>query len=224
MQKIIEPILHIAYLIPLLIMGGYLLKNSIGQKVYKAFGSFALILALADSIYLLPRMYSILTTGIEDNLHIIGWGRMGNAIIVTILYLVLYDIYNLRYSKRKNASLDKLMFGVAAIRIIICLLPMNKWFDEIPSSTFALLRFVPLAILALFIIFLIYYHSNKFNDLSFKIICILTLVSIIFAEPYIYNIHGTGVLIQLIIRSISLYSIIFVGYKELRDINVLSRY
>lgn len=104
MLKYIEPVLHILYLMPILIMGGYLIRNSVGNGVYKAFGSFALTLALADGIYLLPRMYALLTTGIEENLNIIGWGRMGHAILVTILFLMFYDIYTSRYSKIKIKS------------------------------------------------------------------------------------------------------------------------
>lgn len=118
---------------PILIMGGYLIRNSVGSGVYKAFGSFALTLALADGIYLLPRMYALLTTGIEENLNIIGWGRMGHAILVTILFLMFYDIYTSRYSKNKNQKLNKTLFTLGIIRIIISILPGNDYFVLDPS-------------------------------------------------------------------------------------------
>ncbi|TJX13190.1 hypothetical protein E9840_10410 [Tissierella creatinini] len=224
MLKFIEPILHILYLITILIMGGYLVRNSVGNKLYKSFGFFALTLALGDGIYLLPRMYAILTTGIEENMNIIGWGRMGNSIMITILFLMIYDIYSFRYSKNKNIKLEKTLIGLAMIRVILCLLPWNKWFELEPSPLFALLRFIPLGIIGLFLIILIYYHSNKYEDKNFKLIMLATFIALLFAEPRMYFIEGSAVVIQSILRSMSFITIIIVGYKELRDINVLSRF
>lgn len=224
MQKILEPILHIMYITPIIILGSYLIRNAVGNILYKAFGSFSLTLALADGIFLIPRMYALLTTGIEDNLKIIGWGRMGNAIIISILFLVLYDIYNLRYSKRKLETLNKTFFGLAITRIIICLLPGNKWFELTPSPTFALIRFIPLAVTGILLIMVIYIHSKKYNDFNFKIISVATAIAIIFMEPYMYSIEGARIIFFTLLRTLALLTIIFIGYKELRDINVLSRY
>lgn len=224
MLKFIEPILHILYLLPILVIGGYLIRNSVGNGVYKAFGSFALTLALADGIYLLPRMYALLTTGIEDNLNIIGWGRMGHAILVTILFLMFYDIYTSRYSKNKNLKLNKTLFTLGIIRIIISILPGNDYFVLNPSQLFALLRFIPLAIMGFLLLVAIFYHSKKYKDRNFKLVMVAVLVALIFTEPRMYGIEGSAVVLQTVFRSISLVAIILIGYKELRDINVLSRY
>lgn len=224
MLKYIEPVLHILYLMPILIMGGYLIRNSVGNGVYKAFGSFALTLALADGIYLLPRMYALLTTGIEENLNIIGWGRMGHAILVTILFLMFYDIYTSRYSKNKNPKFNKTLFTLGIIRIIISILPGNGYFVLDPSPFFALLRFIPLAIMGFLLITAIYYHSKKYKDRNFKIIMVAAVIALVFTEPRMYGIEGAAVLVQTVFRSISLVAIVAIGYKELKDINILSRY
>ena len=209
---------------PILIMGGYLIRNSVGNGVYKAFGSFALTLALADGIYLLPRMYALLTTGIEENLNIIGWGRMGHAILVTILFLMFYDIYTSRYSKNKNQKLNKTLFTLGIIRIIISILPGNGYFVLDPSPFFALLRFIPLAIMGFLLIIAIYYHSKKYKDRNFKIIMVAAVIALVFTEPRMYGIEGAAVLVQTVFRSISLVAIVAIGYTELTDINILSRY
>lgn len=205
-------------------IGGYLVRNSTGSGVYKAFGSFALTLALADGIYLLPRMYAVLTTGIEENLNIIGWGRMGHAILVTILFLMFYDIYISRYSKNKNLKLNKTLIALGIIRIIISILPGNDYFVLNPSPLFALLRFIPLAIMGALLLIAIYYHSKKYKDRNFKIVMMAVMVALIFTEPRMYGIQGPAVVVQTVFRSVSLVSIILIGYKELRDINILSRY
>ena len=225
MQMIFEPIIFIVYLMIVILMGSYMLKNSVGIKYHKIFGSLALSLSLADGIYIIPRMYAVLTTGIEDNLRVIGWGRMGNAIIITIFFLILYDAYNERFNKQNNKALNKTFFVLAIIRIILCVLPGNKWFELTPSSTYALIRFMPLAIMGLLLIIIMYIHSMKLRDTNFKLICISTFFSMLFIEPLIFFPESrTGILILTILRTISLTSIIFIDYKDLRDINVLSRY
>jgi len=224
-QKIFEPIILILYLTWILLMGRYMVSYSVGNKYYKIFGSLALTLGLADGIYIIPRMYSVLTTGIEDNLRIIGWGRLGNAIIITIFFLVLYDAYNERYTKKTNKALNRTFFVLAFIRVIIIILPGNKWFDLNPSPTYALLRFVPIALMGVFLILIMYIHSKKYKDFNYKIMSIATFFAILFIEPLVFISNSAiGLTLFTICRTISLIFIILIGYKELRDINVLSRY
>jgi len=224
MQKIFEPIIHIIYLTFIFLMSNYMFRHSAGNKFYKIYGTLALLLGIGDGAYIIPRMYSILTTGIEDNLKIIGLGRMANAIIITIFFLVLYDAYNERYSKKNCIGLNRIFYILGIGRIIVSLLPWNKWFELIPSSTFALLRFIPLFIMGLLLILLMYLHSKRYKDSSFKIISIATFIAIIFIEPRIFSEESSIVLIFTILRTISLTTIILVGFRELRDKNVLSRY
>lgn len=224
MQKIFEPIVHIIYLTFIFLMSNYMFRNSVGNKFYKIYGTLALLLGVGDGAYIIPRMYSVLTTGIEDNLKIIGLGRMANSIIITIFFLVLYDAYNERYSKKNRIGLNRIFYILGIIRVIVSLLPWNNWFEINPSSTFALLRFIPLFIMGLLLILLMYLHSKRYKDSNFKIITIATLLSIIFMEPRIFSQESSIVLIFTILRTISLSSIIIIGFRELRDKNVLSRY
>lgn len=225
MLKILEPTIYLIYISAIIYLAIYLYKNSMGNKLYKAFASFALTLGLTDGIHLLTRIYALLTTGIEENLHIIGWGRMGSAILTSILFLFLYDIYNLRYEKRPNQPLNRFLYGLAIIRTILCILPMNKWFETVPSTKFALIRFIPLAIIGGLLTLVIYIHSKKDNDLNFIYIGVATLISTIFSEPYMFfNQASPGLVIFILIKSIALLLIIIMGYIELREINILNRY
>lgn len=225
LQRIFEPMIHIIYLTIVILMGSYMIRYSVGNKFHKIFGSLALTLGLGDGIYLIARMYAVLTTGIENNLKVIGWGRVGNTIIITIFFLILYDAYNERYSKPINKSLNNAFYGLAIVRIILSILPGNKWFELVPSSIYALIRFVPLALMGVLLILIMYLHSIKFKDPMFKLICIFTFFAILFMEPLIFFPKAPiGVLVLTVFRTISLVSILLIGYKDLRDINVLSRY
>ena len=224
MQKIIEPIVFIIYLTLILITSRYMIIESLGNTLYKTFGVFGLTLALTDGIYIIPRMYAVLTTGLEDNLRILGWGRLGNSIIVTILFLVLYDIYNLRYSKRKKRDLDKTIYLLSGIRVFLCLLPGNKYFELIPNHKYAIIRFIPILIIGLLLILVIFVHSKKYRDKSFMLLGIAAAISILLLEPLVYSRSSIIITILTIIRTIALVAILLIGYRELRDINVLSRY
>lgn len=224
MQKILEPIIHIMYLASVIFMGGYILKNSVGNKLYRAFGSFAMVLALGDGVYLIARMYALLTTGIEENLKILGWGRLGHEVIFTILVLMLYDIYNLRYSKKKNVPLNRMFYVFSIIRIIIILLPGNKFFEMVPSTTYAIYRFIPLAIMGALLTLLVYLHSDKYGDFNFKIVSIAIFISILLSEPSMVLKSTLGINTLTVIRTAALVFIILIGLKEVRDNTELSRY
>ncbi len=224
MQRIFEPILQIIYLTIIFLISSYMFRHSLSNKLYRIFATLALVLGISDSVYIIPRMYALLTTGIEDNLKYIGWGRMGNAIAITIFFLILYDAYNIRYNKRLNPNLNRTLLTLSIIRIILCLLPYNQWFNLIPSFKFALVRFIPLGLIVVLLLIKIFKQGNKLGDTNFKIIAFATFIALICLEPRIYFSQGIGLSFVAIIRSISLLATILVGYKELRDINELSRY
>ena len=225
MQKIIEPIIHILYLTYIFLMGNYFLRNALGNKLYKGFGYFTVILGVADLSYLIPRMYALLTTGIEENIRFIGWGRMSNSIIITFLFLILYEITNKRYSKKHNVPLNKTFYFFTIIRIVLCLMPPNNWFEMIPNSVFSLIRFIPLAVMGLLLMIIIYIHSKRYRDVHFQIMLFGILLLLLTIEPLMYFRDSSTFIIALIIlRTIALNIIIILGFKELREITELSRY
>jgi hypothetical protein len=199
--------------------------NSPGNWYYKVFGNLSYCLGIADAIYLIPRLYAILTTGIEDNLKVIGWGRLGYSITITLFFIVLYNAYNIRFHKKRNKRLDYTIYILSFIRIFICLLPGNDWFELNTSKTYAIIRLIPLGLMGLLLIMVTFLHGRKFNDKKYKIVPVGIFFSILFLEP-IALVPGdqNKIFIFTILRTISLLWIIILGYKELREKNVLSRY
>lgn len=224
-QRIFVPIIYISYLTINLFIGGYLHSNSPGNRYYKVFGNLAYSLGLADAIYLIPRLYAILTTGIEDNLKAVGWGRLGNSIFITFFFMILYDAYNIRFNKKYNKSLNFTIYILGFIRIVICLLPGNEWFNLTTSTTYAIARVIPLGLMGLLLMLVTYLHGKRFNDKNYKLIPIGIFFSILFLEPMaLVPDNPNRIFIFTILRTLSLLWIITIGYKELRDKNVLSRF
>lgn len=224
-QRIFVPIIYISYLTIILLIGRYLRSNSPGNRYYKVFGNLAWTLGLADAIYLFPRLYAILTTGIEDNLKVIGWGRLGNSIFITFFFIILYDAYTIRFNKKYNKSLNLTIYILGFIRIFICLLPGNDWFDLTTSTPYAIARLIPLGLMGLLLMLITYLHGRKFNDRKYKLIPIGIFFSILFLEPMaLVPDNPNRIFIFTILRTLSFLWTILLGYNELRDKNVLSRY
>jgi phosphatidylserine synthase len=225
MQKIIEPILHISYLTYIFLLGSYLIRNALGKRLYKYFGIFAVTLGFTDLFYLIPRMYALLTTGLEENIVFIGWGRLFNSIFSTILLLIIFEIVNIRYSRKNNLQLNKTFLFFTIVRTVLCLMPPNDWFKLIPSPTFALVRFIPLALMTLLLMIIMYIHSKKHRDLHFKIILICVLISLLTVEPWMYfNTSDNFIKSLVLIRTLALNLIVLIGFREFRKITELSRY
>ena len=224
-QRIFVPIIYVSYLTIILLIGRYLRHNSPGNRYYKVFGNLAYSLGLADAIYLIPRLYAILTTGIEDNLKVVGFGRLGYSIFITFFFMILYDAYNIRFNKKYNKGLNLTIYILGFIRIVICLLPGNDWFELTTSTPYAIARLIPLSLIGLLLMLVTYLHGKRFNDRNYKLMPIGIFFSILFLEPMaLVPDNPNRIFIFTILRTLSLLWIITIGYKELRDKNVLSRY
>lgn len=225
MFKILEAAIYFTYLTLILYMARYMIRNSKSENLYKIYGSLAYVLTLADGIYMIPRVYAILTTGIEDNLSIMGWARIGSSIIVTIFFLLVYDLYNVRFSKKENKRLDRTFTTLGLIRFILILLSFNDYFQLVATNVFSLIRFIPLVLMGLLLFLVINLHSKKHKDKSFERTSYLVLIGLFTTEPYMYFVDKPAFIAIISgIRILALAAIVLIGYKEVKDMNVLSRY
>lgn len=225
MQKIIEPIGFFIYLTLVLYMGFYLYRNHNGKKSFIVFSAMAITLFLGDGIFVISRLYGLLTTGLENNLTFLGLGRLSQSFIITIFYAFTLDLYKERFCITKKPPVEKLLIALLIFRGVITIFPQNQFFSLEQSSQFALIRGVPLIVFSLLIGIIIFLHSLRNNDKRFLVLSILLVLSAVFVEPTIFfgdsfirNILITG------IRGILFMGIIFIGFCHLRKLNELSRY
>lgn len=225
MLKLLEAAGFFLYLILMLYMGAYISRNKLGNKSHAVFGYLAFILAMADSVYFIPRLYSLLTDGLEENLRILGWGRIGQMIIMTLFFLVLSDLSKTRFSIKRKLPMDKLLYGLMIFRVVIGLFPQNQWFNLEPDGTFAFLRYIPVVIYVLMLAMTLIAHSMKKGDSNIIIFSILIILQLMLVE---YPIRGVEKLWIIYImaagRGILFLSMIFIGYVEVRKENELSRF
>lgn len=127
MQAIMETLFDAVYLITVITLGIIMITKSKERKEYKLFGIMAVILGCGDAFHLIPRAYSLCTDGLAAHTAALGVGKLITSITMTIFYLILFEIWKMRYHKADTKSLNFAMYGLALIRIILCLLPQNKW-------------------------------------------------------------------------------------------------
>ena len=210
MQRIMESIFDIGYLIFAISMGIFLIKNGI-NKITKNYGIMALVLGVGDSFHLIPRVYALNTTGFEANASALGFGKAVTSITMTVFYIILYKIYT-DYYKDKNNKITVIMLLLAGIRIILSLLPQNKWLIYHQPLNFAIYRNIPFAIMGIIMIYLFYrksYLNDVFKPMAFSIFLSFAfyIPVVLFADKY----PLVGLL--MIPKTIAYIYIIYLGYK-----------
>ncbi|MBW8383635.1 MAG: hypothetical protein K0M69_14075 [Youngiibacter sp.] len=216
MQKIFEPFFHAAYLITVITLGIQMIRLSYGRRYFRLFGAMAIILGTGDSFHLIPRVYALLTSGLAANYAILGAGKFITSITMTIFYVILYEVWKERFKTESAKGLDLLIYILAAVRIVLCLLPGNGWLSFEPSLFYGILRNVPFAILGAIIMYLLYSSGKKGSDKDFVNLSYGVFFSFLFYVPVVLF-AGTAPLVGMLMipKTLAYVYIVFTGYSAL---------
>lgn len=192
MRVIMESIFDIIYLLGVVGMGIYLLKNS-KNKVTKLYGWMAVILGAGDAFHLIPRVIALLSAGPNGDLTSafiqyevsMGFGKAVTSITMTVFYLILYIIWKEYYQVKNTKTISIVLLVLAAVRIIVGLFPQNMWLVHNQPLDWAIYRNIPFAIMGIIMIYLFYKESqNRAND-PFKWMCLAITLSFGFYIPVV---------------------------------------
>ena len=217
MQAIMEPIFHVVYLATVVTLGITMLRKSKDNQYFKLFGLMAVILGLGDSFHLIPRIYALLTTGLENHAASLGFGKLVTSITMTIFYLILYKIWKIRFDVKNSKTLDITMYVLALLRIILCLFPQNEWFVNNPPISWGIYRNIPFAIMGIIMIYLLYSYGAKNNDKDYKNLGIAVLLSFGFYAPVVLWASENFLVGMLMIpKTLAYVWVVLIGYKEFK--------
>ena len=183
-QAIAETIFDILYLSFALVAGLTMLLRGKDPLVKKA-GLMAALLGAGDSFHLVPRAYALWTTGLEANAAALGIGKLITSITMTIFYLLLYYIWRDRYHITGRGRLTAAIWGLAALRIALCLLPQNQWLAYRQPLLFGVLRNIPFAAMGLIIIVIYARESRRADDQVFRFMPLAVALSFGFYLPVV---------------------------------------
>ena len=181
-QAIAETVFDVFYLGFAIITGLTMLIKGKSPLVRKA-GFMAALLGGGDSFHLVPRVYALWTTGLEDNAAALGIGKFITSITMTIFYLIL--IWRERYQIKDRRGLTVTMWGLSVIRIGLCLLPQNQWLVYRQPLLYGVLRNIPFAAMGIIIIVIFFQEIRKSNDRVFRFMPLAVALSFGFYLPVV---------------------------------------
>ncbi|MGL4362608.1 MAG: hypothetical protein ACRCSG_04990 [Cellulosilyticaceae bacterium] len=220
MQAIMETIFDIVYLTTVITLGVLMIKNAKGIKQYTLFGIMAVLLGTGDAFHLVPRAIALCTTGLENYTVSLGVGKFITSITMTIFYIILYKVWRERYNIVDKKGLTITIYALAAIRIILCLMPQNAWTSANSPIQWGVYRNIPFAILGLIIIVCFYKSAKETKDTAFNWMWLTIVLSFAFYIPVVLWADVHPLIGMLMIPKTCAYVwTVWIGYSAMKKQN-----
>lgn len=218
MQAIMETLFDVVYLSTVIILGFQMILKG-KDKYVKLFGYMSVLLGAGDSFHLVPRAYGLLTTGLEANAAALGIGKFITSITMTIFYVILYKIWQVRFNKTKEETklLTLTIYLLALVRIILCFFPCNDWLNYNAPISWGIYRNIPFAIMGIIMIYIMYKEAKVHTDKDYIYMAIAVFLSFAFYVPVV--LWGTTIRIVgmlMIPKTLAYVWIVLIGYRYFR--------
>ena len=185
MQAIVETLFDAVYLISVITIGILMIRGSRGERQFRLFGWMAVVLGAGDAFHLVPRALALCTIGLENYTVPLGMGKWITSVTMTIFYVLLYYVWRQRYQIKGENGLTAVVYGLAGIRILLCMMPQNQWFSAEAPLSWGIYRNLPFAMLGLLVIVLFYHSAKKHGDGAFRWMWLTIVLSFGFYIPVV---------------------------------------
>jgi hypothetical protein len=174
-----------------------------------------LLLAVGDTGHVGFRVVAYALGGLDANPLWVGLGALATAITVTIFYVIMLDIWRMRFNQRYG-WFEYLLIASVPVRFIVMALPGNDWGSTVPPAFWGPFRNIFLMILGLGVLFLILRDALRSRDLLFQRIAYCIFFSYLFYAPVIFLVRDYPMLGMLMIPKTIMYILIaFLAYYGL---------
>ena len=185
MQAIVETLFDAVYLISVIGIGVLMIRGSKGERQFCLFGWMAVVLGVGDSFHLVPRAFALCTTGLENYTVPLGLGKWITSVTMTIFYVLLYYVWRQRYRIDARGGLTAAVYGLAGVRIVLCMMPQNQWFSDEAPLSWGIYRNIPFALLGILVIVLFYRSAKEHEDRAFGWMWLTIVLSFGFYIPVV---------------------------------------
>ena len=222
MQAVMETAFDILYLCTVCILGITMIRKARGNRMLFLFGIMAVTLGLGDAFHLIPRAYALCTDGLAAHTAALGIGKFITSITMTIFYLLLFRIWELRYN-RHRPLLRTGMYLLALLRMALCFFPQNAWTSPNAPLSWGILRNVPFALMGLWIIVLFYQQAKQKEDFVFKYMWLAITLSFLFYIPVVLWADTLPMIGMLMIpKTLAYVWVVWMGYQMMKkELNYL---
>ncbi|MDE7339587.1 MAG: hypothetical protein K2N80_03365 [Lachnospiraceae bacterium] len=185
MQAIVETLFDAVYLISVITIGILMIRGGKGNRQFRLFGWMAVVLGAGDSFHLVPRALALCTTGLENYTAALGIGKWITSVTMTIFYVLLYYVWRQRYQISGQGGLTAAVYGLAGVRIALCMMPQNQWLSAEAPLSWGIYRNIPFALLGLLVIVLFYRSAKVHEDKAFGWMWLTIVLSFGFYIPVV---------------------------------------
>ena len=176
--------------------------------------AFAL-LALGDTGHVGFRVLAYALGGLAAHPVLVGLGALSTAYTVTIFYMLMLDIWRLRYKKPLGAF-GWVLLAAGVVRMIVMTFPQNQWGQIVAPYSWSLLRNALLVVQGLGVMYLILRDAIRTGDTPFKWIGVMIALSYIFYAPVILWVTQAPMLGMLMIPKTCAYlAVAIIGYRAI---------
>lgn len=172
-----ESTFDILYLLFAVTAGLFILFNR-RDRIGKLMGFATLILGCGDAFHLIPRVLNYFIDA--DFSFWLGAGKLATSVTMTVFYVLMYHLWVTDGGKRAK-GLGVTVYLLAALRIALCALPQNNWFENGASVLWGVIRNVPFILLGIVIVCL-FFRTRK-EIFSFCPVWLLVALSFLFYIP-----------------------------------------
>ena len=209
MGKIMEAVFCVFYIVFTVIMGFKIIRKSDKNRQILLYGIMSLVLVFGDAFHLVPRIFAAINRTADYSFSL-GIGKMITSITMTIFYLILYFIFEMRYEK-KSVPMRASVIALSVIRIALCFFPQNDWTGEAPII-WGIYRNIPFAILGLIMVVLFF---AKRSDKIYKWMWLAILLSFLFYIPVVLWSEASPIIGMLMLPKTCMYMwIVVMGYRQ----------
>ena len=221
MQAIVETLFDICYLVTVLTVGIRMIRGAKGSRQFELFGWMAVVLGAGDSFHLVPRAIALCTTGLDSFAFQLGLGKLITSVTMTVFYVLLYYVWRERYEVEGQKPLTVAVYALAAIRVILCMMPQNQWLTDRSPLIWGICRNIPFALLGILVIVLFYRSAKERGDKAFGWMWLTIVLSFGFYIPVVLWAKAVPMIGMLMIPKTCAYVwTVMIGYnamkKELR--------
>ena len=185
MQAIMETLFDAVYLVTVISLGILMIRGSRGNGQFRLFGFMAVVLGAGDAFHLIPRAVALCTTGLENYTVPLGLGKWITSVTMTVFYVLLYYVWRLRYRVLGRNGLTAAVYGLAGLRILLCMMPQNRWLSADAPLSWGIYRNIPFALLGLLVIVLFFDSARKNGDRAFRWMWLTIVLSFGFYIPVV---------------------------------------
>jgi hypothetical protein len=190
------------------------------DRIGKIMGFATLILGCGDAFHLVPRVLNYFVEA--DFTAWLGAGKLVTSVTMTVFYVLMYRLWINAYKKPEVKGLSFAVYALAAVRVVLCALPQNRWLTNDGPVIWGVIRNIPFVALGVVIVCLFFKTRKEIK--TFSPVWLLVTLSFLFYIPVAVAAPLLPILGMLMLPKTVCYMIligVFIKYANQKQIENL---